>query len=64
MNPVIFEAVANRGGRIDKKPYIVFEAHPAHATHFMLVSVPMKKAERKKWWGRRVRVTVEVIEEE
>ena len=43
-------------------PHIVFEAHPAHMEYFHLVTVPMKKAERKKWWGKRVRVTVEILE--
>ncbi len=57
---VEFEAVAKPGGP-KEHPHIVFEAHPAHMQYFHLVTVPMKKAERKKLWGKRVRVTVELL---
>ncbi len=62
IDTVTFEARAKGGIPLDK-PHIVFEAHPAHHEYFHLITVPMKKARRKKWWGKKVRVTVELIED-
>ncbi len=58
-----FDAFARPPRRVKKDhPQIVFQAHPGHMQYFQLVSIPMSKKERKKWWGKTVHVTVEVIE--
>ncbi len=59
---VEFEAVARPPRKAMKDhPQIVFQAHPGHMQYFQLVSVPMSRKDRKKLWGKRVKVTVELL---